>query len=164
MFREHEKFWAFVVLVLAIVVLALIGSQVGIRATTNEEINQAAEAATLARLRILDGAVVGLIGIAGMAAQALFRTGSTEKALGEIAGKATDKLPPPTGEAAESASEGLNGGGPGAPTVTTFAAAPGAIPEGPIEPDDHLPDSIVPDSTLPEGAKEEVPSWERPQQ
>lgn len=148
-FREHEKFWAFVVLVLAILVLALVGSQVGIRATTNDVVNQAAEAATLARLRILDGAVVGLIGIAGMAAQALFRSGSVEKTLANIADKAADKAPPQTGEAA--AALALNGGAPG---LAPELYAPPPAPE-PIPMDAHAED------VLPDGVDMVSPSWEK---
>lgn len=96
MFKEHEKFWAFVVLVVAIAGLALLGSTLGSLATNSEEANQASQAALLARLRILDGAVVGLIGIAGMAAQSLFKNSSTEENMAAAVGELSKKAPPTT--------------------------------------------------------------------
>jgi len=57
---------------------------------------------TNARLRMVDGAIVGLIGIAGMAAQSLFRTSDTEKknaeALSTLAGKAVAPATDPKGD------------------------------------------------------------------
>ena len=58
--REHEKFWAFIVLIAAIVFMSWMGSSAEAETATN-------------RGNLLRDAVIGLIGIAGMAAQALFR-------------------------------------------------------------------------------------------
>lgn len=62
--REHEKFWAFIVLILSIVLMALIA-----RFTPGTEIASA-----------LRDAIIGLIGIAGAAGQSLFRS-NTEREL-----------------------------------------------------------------------------------
>lgn len=90
MFREHEKFWAFLTLIIAIVALSALASQV-----------EAKEAG----LRILDAAVVGLIGIAGMAGQSLFRSSKTDENLAEAARLTAEKVPPLTGEAREEQAE-----------------------------------------------------------
>lgn len=132
-FREHEKFWAFVALIIAIVGLAWLGTSLGENPTRSEVANEANEAALLARLRILDAAVAGLIGIAGMAAQALFR--------GHVEEKLADKLPPPTGEAAE--------------IVREEQAA-----HSPVRPDSDG-DGVPDEQSLPEGVRRETPSWDQ---
>lgn len=143
-FKEHEKFWAFLALVVAIVGLAYLGTSLGATPTRSDAINEANEATLLARLRILDGAVVGLIGIAGMAAQSLFdRRAPAEHDQSKLAEQLADKLPPPTGEAA-----GALG--------TTFTP-PGSTLLGtePIPMDSHAEDA------LPDGVDMEAPSWEK---
>lgn len=90
--KEHEKFWAFVFLVVVIVVLVIIAANFARVSTANDIVTQG-------KLRIIDSSIAGLLTIAGMAAQALFRVGSTEAKTAETLSNAVDKLPPPTGEA-----------------------------------------------------------------
>lgn len=67
--KDHEKFWAFLVLIFSIVSLVILAS------TFNS--GTAADVVAQGKLRIIDMAVAGLIAIAGMTAQALFRPGAT---------------------------------------------------------------------------------------
>ena len=90
--REHEKFWAFIILVAAILLLALLSTFLGQgpNAVTDAEL-----AVLNAKLRIIDVSIAGLIGIAGMAAQALFSVSSVDKLSAETALEAARKLPDP---------------------------------------------------------------------
>lgn len=67
--KEHEKFWAFLFLVGAILALVFLASTFD-RGVSNDIVAQG-------KLRIIDSAIAGLLTIAGMCAQALFRVGST---------------------------------------------------------------------------------------
>lgn len=91
--RENEKFFAFILLILTIVVLVVIAS--------NFDKGAANDLVTQAKLRIIDSAIAGLMAIAGMAAQALFRTNSAEASLIKTNETLSDKVPPLTGEAAQ---------------------------------------------------------------
>jgi hypothetical protein len=75
MLQEHEKLVAFIALLVAIIGLAVLGSTLGSGSATST----ASDVVLNAKLRIIDGSVVGLIGIAGMAAQALFRVSTTDR-------------------------------------------------------------------------------------
>lgn len=110
--RDHEKFWAFIVLIAAIVLLALVAS------LTDGGINETAS-------RILDAAVVGLIGIAGMAAQALFRHSVTEQKLVETVQTQANTASTATPQAVEVVNTESN------PAVVKDAAADadGELPE-----------------------------------
>ena len=138
MLKEHEKLWAFLALLVGIALLSLLGSQLGDKLTRSEDINETMMIILNAKLRIIDGAVTGLIAIAGMAAQALFRSGPVEKAMAETNETLVDKLPPPTGDAAAHPMDDPLGRK--VPTV--------------IESDAHT-------DALPEGVSEDRPSWER---
>ncbi len=89
--REHEKFWAFILLILAIIGLVVFSSFV----LESRASNPATDVVFAARLRIIDVAVAGLLTIAGMAAQALFRVSSVDKLSAETALEAARKLPEP---------------------------------------------------------------------
>lgn len=91
--KENQRFWAFVLLVIIIALLAIWGSTLG---DVHNSMNEAELMLTSAKLRLVDGAVVGLIGIAGMAAQSLFRTSETEKKNAEVLHELSQKVPPPT--------------------------------------------------------------------
>lgn len=71
--KEHEKFWAFLFLVCAILALVLLASTFD-RGAQNDIVAQG-------KLRIIDNSITGLLTLAGMCAQALFRisTGTPEK-------------------------------------------------------------------------------------
>jgi hypothetical protein len=84
MFKEHEKFWAFMVLIAAVVLLAIVATNLGARLTGSETLNEAAASMLTAKLRILELIAVGLIGIAGAAGQSLFRTNENAKDMNEI--------------------------------------------------------------------------------
>lgn len=79
-FKEHEKFWAFAILIAAIFALAAMSVLYG-------------EALADPATRILDTAVAGLIGIAGMSAQALFRFSSTEQKLVDTVYSQAESIP-----------------------------------------------------------------------
>lgn len=86
MFKEHEKFWAFLMLIFSIVLMAWM-------ARNGEEHNS------------LRDAIIGLIGIAGAAGQSLFRHSSTEEKVASAALLTAEKVPPVTGEAKAEAEE-----------------------------------------------------------
>jgi hypothetical protein len=69
--KEHEKLIAFVFLILAILALVVLASTFD-RGASNDIVVQG-------KLRIIDSSVAGLLAIAGMAAQALFRIAAGEK-------------------------------------------------------------------------------------
>jgi hypothetical protein len=73
--REHEKFWAFVLLICVVVGIVAIALLLDSHST-----DPAKDIILAAKLRILDAALGGTLTIAGMAAQALFRISATEKA------------------------------------------------------------------------------------
>ena len=75
--RDHEKFWAFLILVMSIMLLALLATAIG--GASKETLSDAQIAVLNSKLRIIDVSIAGLIGIAGMAAQALFRVSQTDK-------------------------------------------------------------------------------------
>lgn len=81
MIRDHEKFWAFLLLVVAVVGLAL----VGILAAASE-----------AQLRLLEKVSDGLLVVLGAAGMALFRHSQTEQGLVETNRTLAEKAPPPT--------------------------------------------------------------------
>lgn len=89
--REHEKFWAFVMLVIAVLGLVLLSAW----GLNSGSANPAADVVYAAKLRIIDAAVAGLLTITGMAAQALFRVSSTDRLSAETALEAARKLPEP---------------------------------------------------------------------
>ncbi len=89
--REHEKFWAFIILVAAVLSLVLLSAW-GLSSSAS---NPAADVVYAAKLRIIDAAVAGLLTITGMAAQALFRVSSVDKLSAETALEAARKLPEP---------------------------------------------------------------------
>jgi hypothetical protein len=91
MLQEHEKLVAFIALLVAIIGLAVLGSTLGSGSATST----ASDVVLNAKLRIIDGSVVGLIGIAGMAAQALFRVSTTDRINAEAARDTLKLLPPP---------------------------------------------------------------------
>jgi hypothetical protein len=90
-FREHEKFWAFVCLIVTIVGLVYLASTFDRGATATDLVMQA-------KLRIIDSAIAGLLTITGMAAQALFRVSSTDKQNAVTFAKALDQMPAPPKE------------------------------------------------------------------
>lgn len=92
MSRENHKFWAFIVLVVAIVLLGVVATFLGGASSRVEAINDAQLAIMQARIRILELVAVGLIGIAGMAGQALFRTSETAGQMNEILKSTIDGL------------------------------------------------------------------------
>lgn len=97
MLKEQEKLIAFLALIAVIAGLAVMGTLMGTEITRANDVNQTAMLVLNAKLRILDGAMVGLIGIAGMAAQALFRSSSLEqqqaKALVSLSASVPDAIP-----------------------------------------------------------------------
>lgn len=115
MFRDHEKFWAFMFLVGAIVLLCLIAAFAGPDTIADTPLEQSLVGN---RLRIIDAAVVGLIGIAGAAGQRLFQQSSENASMASALDKLADKAPPVTGEARDSLEEH--------PPVLPAPAAPGA--------------------------------------
>ena len=133
-FKDNQKFWAFVVLVVVIAALAIYGSGLG---SKDNNMSEAQMMLTNARLRMVDGAIVGLIGIAGMAAQSLFRTSETEKKNAEALQQLSQKVPPPTDPSGEPLGR--------AQPVDLGAAQP-------------LDDEPV----LPHGITKEAPSWQQP--
>ncbi len=86
LFREHEKFWAFVMLILTIVGLVYLASTFDRGATATDLVMQA-------KLRIIDSAIAGLLTITGMAAQALFRISATDQKNAVAFTKALEKMP-----------------------------------------------------------------------
>lgn len=82
--KEHEKFWAFVFLVLAVIGLVALASTFDKGTTATDLVMQA-------KLRIIDSAIAGLLTITGMAAQALFRISSIEKAASDNLTKLVDE-------------------------------------------------------------------------
>jgi hypothetical protein len=92
MFKEHEKFWAFIALLVSIVGLATVATFLGDRLTGSEAFNDAAAAMLTAKLRILELITVGLIGVAGAAGQALFRTSENANAMNDILKSALEGL------------------------------------------------------------------------
>ena len=81
--KEHEKFWAFLVLIAAIVGLVFLASTF--------DRGAAADVVVQGKLRIIDSSIAGLLAILGMAAQALFRIGQGEKVT--IDNKRSDPVP-----------------------------------------------------------------------
>ena len=73
MFKEHEKFWAFFFLLLALVFLSWMS--VGVNPASNS----------------LRDAIVGVIGILGVASQSLFRVNENAKAMNELLRSAVEK-------------------------------------------------------------------------
>lgn len=86
-FREHEKFWAFIFLIVTIVLLVFLAS------TFDKDTKNATDLVMQAKLRIIDAAITGLLTITGMAAQALFRISSVDKQNAATFQKALDKVP-----------------------------------------------------------------------
>ena len=78
--KEHEKFWAFIFLVIAILGLAITAISL-----SSDSDNPAMDIVFAAKLRILDIAIGGMLTIAGMCAQALFRISATDKINAETA-------------------------------------------------------------------------------
>jgi hypothetical protein len=95
--KEHEKLIAFVLLLLCIVGLVVLASTFD-RGSSNDIVVQG-------KLRIIDSSVAGLLAIAGMAAQALFRISSSDNNMSSAIKTLSEKAPPATGEAKESADE-----------------------------------------------------------
>jgi hypothetical protein len=62
--KDHEKFWSFILLLMAIVGLSLIATSLG-----SAKDSPAEDIVFAAKLRIMDIAIGGLLTIAGMAAQ-----------------------------------------------------------------------------------------------
>lgn len=94
--REHEKFWAFVILVASVVGLAVLASQMSVPNDTSP----LAVTAYTGKLRIIDAVAGGLLTIAGMCAQALFRINQSDRDLAsaarttaDTAAKLADKAP-----------------------------------------------------------------------
>lgn len=87
LFREHEKFWAFIFLIVTIVLLVFLAS------TFDKDTKNATDLVMQAKLRIIDAAITGLLTITGMAAQALFRISSVDKQNATTFQKALDKVP-----------------------------------------------------------------------
>ena len=87
--RDHEKFWAFIFLVIAVVTLVFLASSFGRGSTAADVVMQG-------KLRIIDAAITGLLTITGMAAQALFRINSTDKLAAETALENAKKAPAAT--------------------------------------------------------------------
>ena len=79
MLKEHEKFWAFVLLIFAVIGLAFMASM-----HTPEKDSA---------IRILDAAVGGLLLALGSASQALFRVSSVDKINAETAKTVAEKAP-----------------------------------------------------------------------
>lgn len=86
--KEHEKFWAFVFLVVAILGLALLAS-------TFDKGTVATDLVMQAKLRIIDATIAGLLTITGMAAQALFRVSSVDRQNAATFARTMDKVPEP---------------------------------------------------------------------
>lgn len=84
--QEHEKFWAFVFLIIAVLALVFLASTFDKGTTATDLVMQA-------KLRIIDAAITGLLTITGMAAQALFRISSVDKENAVAFSKALDKMP-----------------------------------------------------------------------
>ena len=86
MFKEHEKFWAFVFLILAVLGLVFLASTFDKGTTATDLVMQA-------KLRIIDAAITGLLTITGMAAQALFRVSSVDRQNAVTFERALSKVP-----------------------------------------------------------------------
>jgi hypothetical protein len=86
MFKEHEKFWAFTVLILSIVVLSMLAmdAELPIVGKLTQAGMDANQTIMNTRLRIVDAAIVGLVGIAGAAAQSLFHRSETAGQMNDI--------------------------------------------------------------------------------
>jgi hypothetical protein len=106
--REHEKFWAFVLLIFVVVGIASVALLLDSHST-----DPAKDIIFAAKLRILDAAMGGTLTIAGMAAQALFRISSTDKTnaetLNTLATTAASNQPPQQ-EVAGAVEEGARAG------------------------------------------------------
>ncbi len=87
LFREHEKFWAFVFLIVAVMLLVLLAS------TFDKDTKNATDLVMQAKLRIIDAAITGLLTITGMAAQALFRVSSVDRQNAVTFERALSKVP-----------------------------------------------------------------------
>jgi hypothetical protein len=92
MSRENHKFWAFIILVLAVVLLGIVATFLGGDSSRIAAVNDAQLAIMQARIRILELIAVGLVGIVGVAAQALFRTSETAGQMNEILKSTIDGL------------------------------------------------------------------------
>lgn len=123
-FREHEKFWAFIFLIITIVLLVYLAS------TFDKDTRSATDLVMQAKLRIIDAAITGLLTITGMAAQALFRISSVDKQNAVTFQKALDKMP-----------EGPKPGDPPAEVkVVNTAEEPANVTEAhPAAADEELP-------------------------
>ena len=84
MFKMSHKFWAFIILILAITLLGIVATNLGGAGSRFETVNDAQLTLLQARIRILELIAVGLIGIAGAAGQALFRTSENADAMNDI--------------------------------------------------------------------------------
>lgn len=84
--REHEKFWSFIILILAVIGLVILAASFDRQVGATDLVMQA-------KLRIIDAAITGLLTITGMAAQALFRVSSTDKQNAITFTRALEKLP-----------------------------------------------------------------------
>lgn len=69
--KDNQKFISFIILVLAILVLVFLAS------TFDRGV--ASDIVTQGKLRIIDSSIAGLLTIAGMCAQALFKIGESTK-------------------------------------------------------------------------------------
>ena len=87
-FKEHEKFWAFVFLIVAVLALVVLASTFDKGTTATDLVMQA-------KLRIIDAAITGLLTITGMAAQALFRISSVDQQNAVTFKRALEKMPEP---------------------------------------------------------------------
>lgn len=85
--QRNEKFFAFCLLLLVIAGLVLLASSFD-RGAANDIVAQG-------KMRIIDGAITGLLTILGMCAQALFRIGQTDRDNAEALKTLADKTPSP---------------------------------------------------------------------
>ncbi len=86
MFKEHEKFLAFLALLISLVWLSWMSN------TQNGFVMVDGKPVTIAAGTPLRDAIVGIIGILGMAAQALFRVSETAKEMNELLRTTVEKL------------------------------------------------------------------------
>jgi hypothetical protein len=97
MLRDNEKFFAFLALGAAVLVIVMLAV---FFPPADEKVS-----------RIMDSACGGFLLALGGAAQALFRSRS-DAATAEVTQSVVDKLPPPTGEAAQAAGPQVDEGAP----------------------------------------------------
>lgn len=95
--KDHEKFLAFIALLLSILGLVFLASTFD-RGLSNDIVVQG-------KLRIIDSSIAGLLTIAGMCAQALFKIGTGETV--HIGNKKDDPVPTEPVPAPETVDEEL---------------------------------------------------------